>query len=85
MLSTVRGFGVYDFAENVLLFFDAEVVKTADSQPNRTVRSKPADLGFVEMSNVELFQRRLGHPGCTAMNNLVRLQKIPPPSFCSYS
>jgi hypothetical protein len=65
-------------AGNDLLFLDAEVVKPAESQTSRPFRDKPADLGFVELSNVEVYHRRLGHPGRTAIKTLVRLQKIPP-------
>jgi hypothetical protein len=66
-------------ADNDLLFLDASVVppttsvQTVESSSAVPVVQSPVSA---EISNAELYHRRLGHPGRTATKNLVRLTKI---------
>ncbi len=66
-------------AENDLLFLDASVVspKSLQAIERSSDVARLPPTGIAEISNAELHHRRLGHPGRTAMKNLVRLQKIP--------
>jgi hypothetical protein len=64
-------------AENDLLFLDASVVPPMSQKSARNARDMVPAPTSVEISHAELHHRRLGHPGRTAIKNLVRLKKIP--------
>lgn len=58
-----------------LLFLGADILYPTGS--SITPPTRHASVATVELSSVELFHRRLGHPGRTATKNLVAMKKIP--------
>ena len=62
-------------AQNDLLFLHAEI-QYPGSHPAVPAAVVPT-VQYVEVSNAELFHRRLGHPGRSATKQLVTLEKVP--------